>query len=413
MRATCGSPLEWYGLYSKDYDLCTPESMSHPAKASWDLAFKINEHLEELGLLKPADTVIDIMAGTSRIPIAACAKGYRAIAVELEEKFCAMSEANREYASKKLGREIDLKIIQGDARRLSELLRERGLIGEVSPPYGDQVMRGDSPDRKYEIVSEMVKKGGKVSKRSLSWLKGYPKGQQKPHYQQTGQGQYNPDNPANIGNLSDRPLKAITSPPYEDVAGRQSHGGSGYHGKDIPSKTMPRYGEAEGQIGQEQQENYLSAMRRVYAEALKVCSVLVVIIKNPTRQGKLRRLDSDTLSLLQETGWTLVCRHRAMLFTELEQASLFGGTKKKLKGRVSVFKLLSYRKGSPIAQWEDVFFCVRDGEGLVGEVSPPYQDITVRHLEKSAGKAWEENARGAHKNPTGYGTTPGQIGSLR
>lgn len=30
--AKCNFPLEWHGLYRKDYDLYTPESTAHPAK---------------------------------------------------------------------------------------------------------------------------------------------------------------------------------------------------------------------------------------------------------------------------------------------------------------------------------------------------------------------------------------------
>ena len=326
----CREAESWYGLYHKDYDLATPESMAHPAKCSWDLAFKINEHLEELGLLKLGDTVLDFMAGTSRIPIAACAKGYKAIAVELEEKFIKFSEANRDYASKKLGREIELKVIQGDARRLSELLQGHNLIGQISPPYGD--------------MCHPTNYLGKEKRESCQ--------------------EYS-DNPGNIGNLPDRGYIGEVSPPYEDALTSSSqHGNSGIAAREPKLGNLGRYGVvSKGQIGQEQGQTYLEAMRQVYAEALKVCSVLVVITKNPTRKGKLRRLDLDTLALLQEVGWKVICQHRAILFTEQEQATLFGKTQKKVKGRMSFFKRLSWQKGSPVAQWEDVVFCVRDGEG--------------------------------------------------
>ena len=194
--APCGHLRNWHGLYRQDYALQTPESMAHPAKASWDLAFKILEHLKELGWLKEGDSVLDPMSGTGRFNLAACAQGYKSIGVELESKFIDMCVTylcpgvahyivteevlhaedagwrikrevldrapmeykertywqralperkhykvkstsrcgkqdwhpvhriigNKDYASKKLGRELDWQIIQGDARHLTDLL---------------------------------------------------------------------------------------------------------------------------------------------------------------------------------------------------------------------------------------------------------------------------------------------------
>lgn len=181
-----GQPLNWYGLYKKDYALATPESMSHPAKASWDLAFKILEHLKELGLIMPDSVLLDPMAGTGRFLLAGAAKGYRGIAVELEPYFkdligdcncegmtkelfkrmfkgqnrtrklsyiktricpaCQIEvdkrrqpkgprtiftskphyyDGNRAYLLKK-GIKADITIIQGDARELSRLIEQRG-----------------------------------------------------------------------------------------------------------------------------------------------------------------------------------------------------------------------------------------------------------------------------------------------
>mgnify|MGYP001594445703 CR=1 FL=1 len=49
----------WTGCYSKSYDLATEESTSHPAKVAFGLAFRIIEHLEELGLLKEDNILIN------------------------------------------------------------------------------------------------------------------------------------------------------------------------------------------------------------------------------------------------------------------------------------------------------------------------------------------------------------------
>ena len=443
MEADCGEQRDWVGLYRRDYDLATPESMVHPAKASWDLAFRILEHLEELGLASPETSVIlDPMAGTGRFLLAACAKGYKSVAVELEPRFmdmmrsyccpgipkgehvtvetlnasepawvvkyklgeetgwrgvveefptqakaeafaregtakgaevekvyyrralrerkhykavshcrCGKSDwhgvhrvvGNKAYASKKLWRELDMTIIQGDARHLADLLQERGLVSVTSPPYSEQTAKG--------FTEEQIKRAEEKHKRSYtkkSWVSDIP---------------YS-NNAKNIGNLPDCPLKVITSPPYAnrvDDYGLDKEGMKGYGYK------KDSYGRSEGQIGipvwdKGREETYLSAMAQVYAEIARVADVLVVVLKNPTRNGKLRRLDLDTISLLEQTGWTIKCVHHAILFEEQEQGHMFAGSQKRVKGRMSFFKRLQWQKGtSELADHEDVLFAIKRG----------------------------------------------------
>lgn len=359
---TCGSDLWWWGLYRRDYDLANAESMEHPAKASWDLGFRILGHLEELGLLRPGSTVLDPLAGTGRFLIAACARGYRAVGVELEPKFVAMCQANKEYAGRKLGRVLDWEIIQGDARNLSGLLKERGLVAVSSSPYFDSGTGIDKEAHNRQVISH----GSKGFGTQLGDL--------------TGQTRYGAT-PGQIGKLPDRPLTAITSPPYMDIIpGRLDEVGRRKKLCGYPDKPKQSLGgdrtsatvtaerlerQSTGNIGHiganwkgEPQESYLSAMSHVYAEIARVADVLVVVVKNPTRQGKLRDLAGDTMRLLEATGWRINCVHQAMLFEETEQGDMFGGSQKRVKGRMSFFKRLAWQKGSPVAQWEDIIFAV-------------------------------------------------------
>ncbi|MBU2534506.1 MAG: hypothetical protein KKB37_17335, partial [Alphaproteobacteria bacterium] len=104
---------------------------------------------------------------------------------------------------------------------------------------------------------------------------------------------------------------------------------------------------------------YLYAMRQVYFEAYKSgISPLVLVTKNPTRNGVLRRLDLDTVALLEAVGYQIVDYHRAKLFEEYTQKTLDGETKKIPRGRLSFFKRLSYEKGNVVAQWEDIIIAV-------------------------------------------------------
>lgn len=139
------------------------------------------------------------------------------------------------------------------------------------------------------------------------------------------------------------------TPPNADLALLKRHRGGIQKG----------LGTTEGQVQNEQGENYLSAMLQVYSEIGKVSDCLAIVIKNPTRAGNLRRLDLDTIKLLEMSGWTIHCQHRALLFEEVEQLTLEGNTHKKVKGRMSFFKRLSWQNGQPVASWEDIIIAVR------------------------------------------------------
>ena len=57
-------------------------------------------------------------------------------------------------------------------------------------------------------------------------------------------------------------------------------------------------------LDKEESESYLSAMLQVYRESAKAgISPLCLVTKNPTRNGKLRRLDIDTKMLLEKVGY--------------------------------------------------------------------------------------------------------------
>lgn len=115
------------------------------------------------------------------------------------------------------------------------------------------------------------------------------------------------------------------------------------------------YGSTEGQI--EDAPSYLSAMFKVYQQAF-LCRIspLVVVTKNPTRNGALRRLDLDTVYLLQACGYEIFDYHRSILFETHTQETLDGDSKNMHKGRISFFKRLSLEKGNTVAQYEDIIF---------------------------------------------------------
>src|SRR3990167_3695754 len=121
----CLSGLYWHGCYEGDgyfKQYFEPGTYAHPAKISPLLADRIFKHLEKLELLKEGMTVLDFMAGSGRIPLMASLRGYKGMGVELEPHFVKMCNDNKKFAENKIGRKLDMEIVQGDSRNLSKLL---------------------------------------------------------------------------------------------------------------------------------------------------------------------------------------------------------------------------------------------------------------------------------------------------
>ena len=433
----CLSDLYWHGCYDGDAyfkQYFEPSTYAHPAKISPLLADRIFKHLEKLELLKEGMTVLDFMAGSGRIPLMASLRGYKGLGVELEPHFVKMCNDNKKFAENKIGRKLDMEILQGDSRRLSKLLSKSD-VAVVSPPFEQsRHYYGDKSDEFWEKKAELSKRP--------AWLNKDGKTRQTIERQEEGYG----DNPSNIGNLKYKEMVGVVSPPYQDVnveggvhrfglgnlekhwsksqpkdfqhnysqnpenignlkdtsfvgitsppffnetgAGKEVYESLGKRWNALPSYERDKYKSSYGgdrlsekaikereerirttdnigslnvfgNKGKDLSQNYLSAMLQVYKEASKVCPIICTVTKNPTRAGKLRRLDLDTAKLLELAGYTIVDYHRAVLFKTYEQSTLTGGTKKEHKGRLSFFKRLSLSKGNQASQWEDIIIGVR------------------------------------------------------
>lgn len=435
--------LYWFDCYKSDNrykKFITPESFSHPAKASFGLIDRVYKHLEQLELLKRDDVVVDFMAGSGRIPLLAALDGHNVVAIELELHFTEMMTGfecdgeslisqpihsfqrwlslrcgldlphkthhvfgNKTKAEDVIGRKLDFTIIQGDSRKLSELLGHGG-VGVVSPAYGNRLsdndrreymdnegkygrpntVYGDSPAQignlpdkpaKVGIVSPphgdvMADQGHDPAKDKIYYEKGIVKNN------------YNPENKDNIGNLKDRPsLVGFTSPTHENslnngvggtVDWREKYEEWGRAGRSVGNE----YSSNPSNLGNTQGETYTQAMLQVYQEAFRAgISPLCIIVKNPTRKGKLRRLDISTVEMLQKAGYQILDYHRAILYKVAKNATLDGSKEAETyKGRLSFFKRLSLGKGNVAAEWEDILIAVNPSGnfGLLGATSPPY-----------------------------------------
>src|SRR3989344_6093911 len=153
----CLSDLYWHGCYDGDAyfkQYFEPSTYAHPAKISPLLADRIFKHLEKLELLKEGMTVLDFMAGSGRIPLMASLRGYKGLGVELEPHFVKMCNDNKKFAENKIGRKLDMEIVQGDSRQLSKLLNKSD-VAVVSPPYdnsmGNKGREYNTPASKFLI----------------------------------------------------------------------------------------------------------------------------------------------------------------------------------------------------------------------------------------------------------------------
>ena len=179
------------------------DAVRHPAKANLNLIdFLIDRYTKE------RDLVLDPMAGTGSTCVLAALKGRDAICIDIELLFYQWMEKAREIVEKTpmLGRKGKIINILGDARRLSELLKQIDII-ITSPPYAETIShKSGGPVKKIVNVGIST-----ITARTYS---------------------YNPDN---IGNLP-LPLgidTIITSPPYESaLEGTSRHTRGGIASRD-------------------------------------------------------------------------------------------------------------------------------------------------------------------------------------
>lgn len=191
--------LDWYGCYEEsNRPWYVPEAFTHPAKMAIGLCRRIFEFMEERGAIKRGDWIVDPFGGIGTTPLIGTAKGYRCIAVELEEKFIRLTNANigKQRRIFEATNSMMPIIIQGDSRKLSELIPMADSI-VTSSPYG-------------------TTKGGGAKGIAV---RGYQKRGKEKVEKQIVDRQYTQEHfsDENISNLPDGSINAvIASPPYAD-----------------------------------------------------------------------------------------------------------------------------------------------------------------------------------------------------
>ena len=190
------------------------------------LTFRIIREGLSRGWWSRDSVLLDPFGGIGSTGLAASALGMRSLLVELEPRFVALSEANfakHRPAWQRMGLP-EPRIVQGDSRRLGEIVREAVGGSCTSPPWADGLSPTSGVDtaQRKATAERLGIRQEEVSPIDVA------------HPSQTEYGRTE----GQIGRL---PLGAVSSPPY---ANRLDDSGTG----PVAEKNG-RYGDTEGQMG--------------------------------------------------------------------------------------------------------------------------------------------------------------------
>jgi hypothetical protein len=130
---------DWCGLYSTSWKKdIVPEAYSHPAKFNRGLIAHIYKHMIAEGWLHPGDVIVDPFGGVALGALDAMRYGMTWHGVELEPRFVQLGNQNIEFWNTRYGAALPgwgtARLIQGDSRRLLEVIAEAGACVS-SPPF--------------------------------------------------------------------------------------------------------------------------------------------------------------------------------------------------------------------------------------------------------------------------------------
>lgn len=228
---------EWRGLYGESWKgVIVDEAFAHPAKFSRALIRKIYDHVIAEGWATSGSSVIDPFGGVALGAFDAMRLGLNWTGCELEQKFVELGGRNIALWNERYSRMPNwgmARLLQGDSRKLSEVLGEASCC-VTSPPYAN-----DTVNERNGIDLSLIKKPGGHNSQSRT-MAGYGEA--------SGQ----------LGAMKEGDHSLVISlPPYS--SGEKGHPslGSvnnddwGRDGRDITRRRgkTGEYGATDGQIG--------------------------------------------------------------------------------------------------------------------------------------------------------------------
>lgn len=402
-KPVCGV-MEWQGCYSDSWQgVITPDSFAHPAKFARGLIHRIYAHMIERGYIAPGDSVVDPFGGIAAGAYDALLFGLHWVGVELEERFCLLGNANIDKYRRDLrmlnGRLGSARLLQGDSRRLAEVVAAGMAAVITSPPYAESIeSRGDGIDwdKACERGHRSAGRGaiadgyGSTPGQLGSMRSGdFAAAVSSPPYADAvnGQGEgpgarhdpiyHNGDNaykassangygqtPGNLGSMAGEGFEAaVSSPPFESTVNHDGGplqdigaiGGRGF--------LEHEYGDTPGNIGNNTGETFWSAARQIVEQTyqvLKPGGYAAWVTKRFVRNKQIVEFSDQWEALCEAVGFERVERIHALLVEDHgEQLDIFGGAVAKRTERKSFFRRLAEKKGSPRIDHEDVIIMRR------------------------------------------------------
>ena len=381
------------------------EAFSHPAKLAKGLGFRIVEHAMANGWIKAGDVCVDPFGGVATGALALMFAGVNYVGCELEPRFVVLAQQNIDLWQRKYGSKQGLgsaQILQGDSRKLSEIIAGADLVCS-SPPYaGSEVAsacksqnpngrqatykrkdgfngyaemspgqlgamkEGEPPRVDCVVSSPPYVSGGHHPDQTGAWntsetYDGRNRGLTK---DQAGYG----SSSGQMGKMAEGQFDAVvSSPPFE----RSIHGYNGIDesklakpGGDNSQVSSEGYGFTKGQLGESTGDTFWQAARDIVAQCyliLRPSGHAIFVVKDFVRKGNRVPFSDQWQALCEAQGFRLVCRHRAMLVAHHgEQDGLWGGKKELKTERKSFFRRLHESKpGAVKIDWEDIICLVK------------------------------------------------------
>jgi len=386
-----GKVDEWASCYDLSYrGIIVPEAFGHPAKMSRGLLTRILRHAKEEGWLKANDICLDVFAGVGTTLLLGAYEGYRCIGIELEKTFVDLTTKNIALHARKLaalGCQQPV-IIQGDSRRLCEILQGADLIVS-SPPYSDcpAGAQGTQQRRAHSNYKFNESKGdaygtfpgqlgamrpgsidcvlasppfyGVVATQDPNWLT--PGEQEKRIPSKSNQPDYG-TSPGQLGAMKPGDVSLIcSSPPYEKAHSPNTSESDvlNKNRKDLRkwAWNQTQQGETEGQLGNSQGPTFWEAARDIVAQCLQILrpgGYAIWVVKDFVRAKKRVDFTGDWRKLCEAAGFTTLHEHHAMLYKEHRFRSIWGEEIIRRTNRASFFRTLANNKAGWAAYWEIV-----------------------------------------------------------
>lgn len=162
--------IDWHNLYRESWKgEIVPDAFVHPAKYSRALIRRIYEYLFEIGALHQGDSVIDPFGGVALGAEDAMRLGLTWTGCELEQKFVDLGTANIALWNARYRGRLPhwgtARLLQGDSRKLAEIIGATRQAAVSSPPYIESMNQHPSANDTVRRIERMSKAGIDVSRR--------------------------------------------------------------------------------------------------------------------------------------------------------------------------------------------------------------------------------------------------------